>query len=285
MTPMFEQIEIGSSQSLKIKKYQVRNLDIPYHFHPEIEIVLILKSTGKVFIRNAVTPFVPGDLFIFGPNVPHLLINDKIYYNKTFDVEVIVIQFHHDLFNRHLLILPEFRNIQKLLDQSKAGLKFPNIIKESLHDQLIQLLNHSGISRFATVISILDELQTTLQFELVDKFNPRSIDPKVPERIQKINRFLLQNYNRNISLAEVAEIANMNKSSFCRYFKEHTRKTFSQYLNELRIDYASKLLVEDSFSISRICYEIGYNNLPYFIRQFRRIQGMSPKQYREGNQF
>jgi len=280
---MYEQIEIGTSQSLKIKKYLIPYIDIPYHHHPEIELVLVIKSSGKVFIRNSQVSFEPGDMFIFGSNAPHLILNDKEYYNKKLESELIVIQFHHELYKNHLLKIPEFINIQKLFEQSTAGIKFSNIFSTKLYHQIEQLIEYSGIERFTQVFSALDKLQNELQYQLIDKFAVAYSDIEAVERIQKINRFLLQNYNRDILLKEVAEIACLNKSSFCRYFKKHFRKTFTQYLNELRIDYASKLLIEGSFPISRIGYEAGYNNLPYFIRQFNKIVGMTPTQYRESN--
>ncbi|MEM8908087.1 MAG: AraC family transcriptional regulator, partial [Bacteroidota bacterium] len=134
--------------------------------------------------------------------------------------------------------------------------------------------------RLLAMLHLLDQWSGHQPMELIDKLHPDATPPHTPERIQLVQRFLLQQYHRSITLAEVAELASMNKTSFCRYFKECTRKTFSQYLNELRIDYACKLLLEGTFSVSRIGYEVGYNNVPYFLRQFKKIKGLSPKQYR-----
>ncbi|WP_142784097.1 AraC family transcriptional regulator [Changchengzhania lutea] len=280
MNAMFEQIEIGASQSLKIKKYHISNIDIPYHYHPEIEIVLILSSTGKVFVRNSMVVFKPGNLFIFGSNVPHLLINDKIYHNDELEVRLLVIQFHPDLFGNHLFNLPELINVQKLINNSNAGIKLESNKNWSKKNAIVDLLNTNNIERFTKILLMLDRIQRKHKFQFIDKFIECSDSIDIPIRIQNVNRFLLQNYHREISLDEIANIANMNKSSFCRYFKVHTNKTFSEFLNELRVDYASKLLIEGSLSISSIGYEVGYNNLPYFIKRFYKIKGINPKEYR-----
>lgn len=281
MNAMFEQIEIGASQSIKIKKYHISNIDIPYHYHPEIEIVIILTSTGKLFVRNSMVTFKPGDLFIFGSNVPHLLINDKKYHSEELEVKLLVIQFHPDLFEKHLTNLPELANVQNLITSSNAGIKLEqneNLDKENV---IADLLNTNSIERFTKTLLMLDNIQRKHNLLFIDQFVDQKDNADVPVRIQKVNKFLLQNYHREISLDEVSGIANMNKSSFCRYFKTHTNKTFSEFLNELRIEYASKLLIEGSFSISRIGYEVGYNNLPYFIKRFNKVKGMNPKEYRE----
>lgn len=283
MNPMFEQVGIGTSQSLKVKQYVLPNLDIPYHHHPEIEIVFVISSSGKVFVKNSVLPFQKGDLFMFGSNVPHLFINDKVYYDeelKTKEVKLIVIQFHSELFNDKFLRLPEFKGIEKLIHQSMYGIKYSNIPNSEIHHRALELERARGIDRLVKAISLLELLRADHKFEAIDKFGGNDLELKVNTRMEKINRFLLQNYQRDVSLDEVAGIANMTKSSFCRYFKEHARRTFSEYLNELRIDYACKLLMEGSFSISRISYEVGYNSIPYFIQRFRKIHHISPKEYR-----
>ncbi len=280
MNAMFEQIEIGASQSIKIKKYHFSKIDIAYHYHPEIEIVLILSSTGKVFVRNSMVEFKPGDLFIFGSNVPHLLINDKIYLNGELEVKLLVIQFHPDLFGNHLFNLPELMSVQKLINNSNAGIKLESNKKWAKENAIADILNANNIERFTKILLMLDRIQRKHKFVFIDKFSEHNDTTNVPIRIQKVIKFLLQNYHREISLDEVSNIANMNKSSFCRYFKLHTNKTFSEFLNELRIDYASKLLMEGSLSISSIGYEVGYNNLPYFIKRFYKIKGVNPKEYR-----
>ncbi|MBQ4821662.1 AraC family transcriptional regulator [Aquimarina sp. MMG016] len=280
MNTMFEQIDIGVSQSLKIKKYQIPNLDIPYHHHPEIELVLVVRSTGKVFVRNTIKPFSPGDLFVFDANVPHLLINDEEFYNNTLNAEFIVIQIHTDLLKNNLLLLPEFNNIKHLLDRASHGIKFTDIRNSEAFNLIRSAYHKDGIYRLIDVIALLENLNSENDFELMDIISSTPQNLEQPERIQKINKFISQNYHEDISLEEVASIASMNKSSFCRYFKKYTRKTFSQYLNELRVDYASKLLIESSFTVTKICYDVGYNHVPYFIKKFTGIKGLSPKQYR-----
>jgi len=282
MNPMFEQIEIGSNKSLKLKRYVISSLDIPYHYHPEIEIVLVIKSSGNVFVRNSMTHFKPGDVFIFGTNVPHLLVNEQSHYqNENNDVELLVIQFNSTLFNSRLTELAELSQIQRLLTLAHSGLRFHNKLNTDITKHLFELEELSGVELLMKSILLLEKLYLESKFEVIDKLSDQPDQFEVPDRIQKVTRYILNNYNSDITLDEVSKVANMNKTSFCRYFKEHTRKTFSEYINELRIDYACKLLIEGSFTVSYICYEAGYNNLTYFIRQFKKIQKMTPRQYQQ----
>ena len=287
MNPILEQIELGISKSLKIKRYAIQHFNFPYHFHPEIEIVLIVSSFGKVFVRNGMTPFSPGDLFIFGSNVPHLFVSDQSFHSSgEKNVEVILIQFSPQITTESLLMLPELKNVSNLLKMSEAGIKFSAPIHKEVDVLMAGLSEQSRFERLIQVMSILNNLECSSQAQLIDRLPDQdSSHLKQPDRIQNVNRFLVQNYNRDITLDEVATLANMNKASFCRYFKTHTFKTFSEYLNELRTDYASKLLIEGSLSISEICYEVGYNNLPYFIKQFKKFYTLSPKQFRIKNSY
>ncbi|MEM7552104.1 MAG: AraC family transcriptional regulator [Bacteroidota bacterium] len=279
MKALFEQVEVGLSQSLKVRKYQLKNIDVPYHYHPELELVLIIKSTGKIFVRNSMVSFGPGDLFLFGSNVPHVLISDQKYYEQSLEVELLVIQLHQDL-EQLCLQLPEFHSIKNLLELSGAGLKFAGVGHSELGQQLDRTSDAIGFGRLNEFLKVLNSLSENNTHEFIDRIIADGSAAMAPARLQKVKRYLLENYNQDISLADVANVASMNKASFCRYFKEHTRRTFSEYLNELRIDYASKLLIEGSFSITQICYEAGFNYLPYFIKQFKKIQEVTPSQYR-----
>ncbi len=279
MKLLFEHIELGVSESVRIKRYCIQSLNVPYHHHPEIEIVLIVKGSGKVFVRSSLSQFQPGDLFIFGPNTPHTFASDEMHSADKQQIELVVIQLHPN-FEKHILVLPEFNHIEYIFKLSNAGLKIQNIGETNFGMQINRLSSHQGFKRLMLLISFLNEIQRKFKFSFIDRFAYDGSDHVTPERLQKIKKFLSQNFNKDISLEQVAAIANMNKVAFCRYFKEHTRRTFTQYLNEVRVDHASKLLIEGSLPVSTICYEVGYNNLPYFIKQFKKIRGVTPKQYR-----
>jgi AraC-like DNA-binding protein len=277
MKALFEQVEIGPSHSVKVKQYRIPVFDIPYHFHPEVEITLVESSRGKVFVSDSVTDFEPGDLFIFGVNVPHIFVNHKGHSPADAAVVVTVIQFPDDLISR-LAYFPEFKQIEDFIRFSSGGIKVGQA-PASLVQAMGETLRAGGITRFSHVLMLLHQLSQLPYPEPIDKSGNHPVRGGMPERFRSVSRYILSHYHRDISLDEVASVASMNKSAFCRYFKEHARKTFSEYLNELRIDYASKLVLEGSLSISQICFEVGYNNLPYFIKQFKKIKGASPRQY------
>lgn len=280
MNPIFEKIQSKQARSIYVKDYQLSHFDIPYHYHPEVEIVYFKEGTGKVFVEHSMTTFEKGNLFIFGPNVPHLIVEDKKETEEIIDI--LVIQFEAHVFG-DCLKLPEFDNLNTLMNDANSGIKFKNLKNSSSEFLLQDLLKISGLECFLLLMRLLDALKVYDSYKLIGKYHQEIKNVKIPDRLQRVNQYILKNYNSEISLDVASQIANMNKASFCRYFKKHTRKSFGEYINAMRIDYACKLLIEGSLNISSICYEVGFNSFPYFIKLFKRSNGITPKQYRLEN--
>jgi len=284
MKPMLEKISFTADSSVKVFQLSQPNFDIPWHFHPEYEIALILKSHGKQFIGTSVEEFEEGDIFFIGSNVPHVLINDQIYHrgNPDLRAEAIVVQFSENLLCQHLLDRPEFYPIGELLKKSTFGIKLSGPTRNDLHDYLRKMVRQESIIQFAMLIRILNMIERSGDYRLVStQQSEEKKGDKRSKRIEIITEFLLDNYHQDITLRQAARHINMNVSSFCRYFKKHTRKTFSRYLNELRINYACKLLSDETLSVSQICFDVGFNNLSHFYRQFRIVTDKTPKEYRK----
>lgn len=281
-----EEIKIDHQKSFKSQRIDIPFFEVPYHYHPEIEFVLFLKGDGKMFVKDTMVPFSKGSLFIIGSNVPHLPISHPRFKNENSDetIEYIVIQADQSYFEEFLFKLPEISDIKTLIKDSNQGILISNFHKTELFEPLKSLNDLDFFNRLVTFISILNSIKKEHPYKLIDHSNKKNEVMIIDERMKRVNKFLIQNYNKEVSLDEVASIAYMNKASFCRYFKAQTGKTFSTFINDLRIHYSKKLLIEGSYTVKRIAYEVGYNNPTYFIKRFTDKNDVSPKKYRELHQ-
>ena len=283
MNLSIEQIEIDHQKSFRSERIHIPFFDVAYHYHPEIELVLFLRGDGKMFVKDTMVPFSEGTLFIIGSNVPHLPISHPRFKdeNSNETIEYVVIQADQSYFEESLFELPEISDIKALIKDSNQGILISNFHKTNLFEPLKNLNDLDFFDRLMSFISILNKIKKEHSYKLIDHSNKKNEITIIDERMKRVNKFLIQNYNKEVSLDEVAAIAIMNKASFCRYFKAQTGKTFSAYINDLRIHYSKKLLIGGSYTVKRIAYEVGYNNPTYFIKRFTDKNEVSPKKYRE----
>lgn len=253
-----------------------------WHYHPELELVYIKKSTGTRFLGDSIQKFQEGDLVLIGENLPHMWQNDEIYFTEksSLSAEALVIHFNKDFAGKDFLNLPELSPIKELLEVAKRGILFKGNIKPTIARLLENMLQANDFERLIHLIQLLKFL--SMGADLVLLSSPGFVDSFKREekrRLDKIYEYIINHFREEITLEKAADLANMNTSSFCRYFKKTTSKTFSQYLNEVRVGFACRLLMEKNFNISETCYECGFKNISNFNRQFRNIAGMSPSEY------
>ncbi len=255
---------------------------MPWHYHPEYEIVLVLESTGKRFVGSSITDFKVGDLCMIGSYLPHYYRNDEEYYVKDSGIKAksLVMHFLEDFLGEKFMQLPESQGIKALLERSKRGLSFGEKTSAKVLPKFQNLPNLSGMERLLGMIEIL-----TILAESEDKedltTNPISIRNEVDSaRMNKVFEYVMLKYQEEINLRDVADLANMSESAFSRYFKKRTRRTFTQFLAEIRIEHACKLLMVDKQSVAEISFESGFNNLSNFNRQFKAIKKITPLNYR-----
>jgi AraC-like DNA-binding protein len=283
MRPFKEVINYPADSSFLIKYDNLPHFRFPWHFHDECEIVYIIKSYGKKFVGDAVEEFGPGDLSIYGSNLPHFYMSDPAFYvgDPNLRVNAIVIQFPVNYFPPTQLQAAEFVSVKRLLGSISAGLTYSAERAEYGGKILHEIYMANGMERYLLFVKLIDYLGRAESRTIAtpDYINIGSAqeDP----RMAKIYKFTTRNYNRKIVLDEVASVAGMNVSAFCRYFRKKSGKTFAQYVNELRISYACKFLKHGNQTIAHICDEAGFNNLSNFNRQFKSIMGKSPSAYRE----
>lgn len=253
-----------------------------WHYHPELELVLSLKSTGTRFVGDSIKKFEENDVVLIGKNLPHMWLNDETYFakNSTLFAEDIVIHFTKEFLGAEFLNTNEMNHIAELLRKSRYGIKFINPPKKVLADiKKIDALP-SGFKRTLKFVKVLSKLAYHTEFELLASEGfVNSFKQNQNENLDKTYEYIFENFADSISLTDVAKIANMNPSAFSRFFKRVNSKTFSRYLNEVRIGYACKKLIENKSNIAAICYESGFNNISNFNRQFRAIKHMSPSEF------
>jgi len=252
------------------------------HFHPECEIMLVLKGTGIRFVGDSMERFQPGDLVFYGRDIPHFYQNDRNFHQQVSDsaAQAMVIYFKED-FLKELWDMPNVIQLKKLFANSKRGIKFTGRSKIALERQIKQLGEHKdSLAKLIDLLSILQIMADAKEYDLLSSRGfILPVDEDECKRMNNVYQYIINRYADNPSLEDVSTIANMSPSAFCRYFKQHSNKTYTQFLNEIKIGNACKLLMDGRLPISQICFEVGFNNFTHFNAQFRRIVGITPSQY------
>ncbi len=282
MHPKLEKIPSNYTSSIAVKREITPYMDYPWHYHPEFEIIFVEKSYGIRFMGNNIGNFSNGDLMFIGSNLPHVWKNDKDFYqgNNDLIVDVYVIHFREEALKEGFFDLPEFTHIKKLFLLGQQGLLIRGKDHKKISELVKEVVSSSGIDRLTLFLKTLDAIANTEEYDLLSGPGyANSINIADTERINIIMNFIIKNYAQEIKIEEIARLANLTKASFCRYFKSRTHKTCSQFINEIRILNACKLLVNSNMTITQICYETGYNNISHFNRQFRLKTGLTAKEY------
>jgi AraC-like DNA-binding protein len=286
LKPQLHKLPLVNDASFVFNRWDCPYFDKPWHFHQEYELVLIDKSSGIRFIGDNVSNFKEGDLYLIGSNIPHLFRNNEDYYQNNSDLEAgsIFIHFTGEFLGGDFFNLPEMMAVKKLLDQSAFALEIGGKVKENIVSRLYEMCNESAPKRLISLLEILLKLSENKDLTplLSNRFtSPAITHSKDSDRIHKVLEFIMKNFSKTIYVPEIASMLNMSSASFSRYFKHHTRKTFSEYVSEIRISYACQLLMHSEESAARIGYMSGFENLSNFYRQFREITGLTPKEYRQ----
>lgn len=278
MKAIRESIVHSYHHSFTINEFKLDYFDSPWHFHPEFELTYIASGTGTRFIGDSAESFEKGDLVLIGKNVPHYWrCNESFYEHKGKVAHSVVLQFESSLFFDHPL--PEMDGIRMLLKESASGIRFRN---DAIHARrMISLLSTSGMSRLILFYQLLQALSDDSERELLSISQESQLyHAKDNVVFQKVLNHIFDHIHEEVSLAVLCEKISMSPPAFCRYFKKRTKKTFTEYVNRIRIVKASQLLLESDSAVSQIGYECGFNTLSYFNRQFKKYKAMSPKAYR-----
>ncbi|GAL24760.1 transcriptional regulator AraC family [Vibrio variabilis] len=268
-----------TTESFAAYQFEGQNFNHPYHFHHQIEIVVILQSSGKLVVGDHIAPYQQGDIYILGSNLPHAFICSS----RAKTAKSLVIQFERNCFGDQFFELPEFKSVNLLLEQAALGVKIVGNEQEaaSLHHTIRKTCYSDGLDAIIHLLKLLNELSQIEHLETVlDKFHKTEYSFET-HRLNNAINWIDTHYSQPIQLAEVAHLTSLTENAFCRAFKKATGKTFLQYLNDIRVHEAAQLLIESNRSVTDIAYDVGFTNISSFNRYFKKIKGVSPSDLRK----
>lgn len=252
----------------------------PWHYHPECEITYINKGYGVLFIGDKVLNYSKDMLIVIGSNLPHEWRSDY-KENPDFYSQSFAVHFNKNFPGEDFYKIPEAVSINHLLEQSVRGIKINDTAcKKMVKEKLMLLQKTKGIERISILLSILNNLASCQKMEfLSSRAFVSSIDEGHNQRMNQVYKYVMEHFRDEISVDQISREIYMTTTSFCRFFKKRTNKSFMQYVNDIRIGYACKLLLEENYNISQIAYESGFENLSNFNKQFKKIKNITPSRY------
>ena len=278
-----ERIAISSSNPIRARFYDYRGFTYPWHFHSEYELMFVEQGYGKCLVGDSIIDYRAGDLIFFGSGLPHCMQNcPEAEENEAYHVCGVNIQLEKDFMQYSFSHYTQFASIRSLLEKAHRGIRFPLAGKSEIADCLKRIPVAHGVEQMIEILRLLQALSAfpRKQFAASPNYLP---DPSVfgDKKIEKIIAYLNKRYTQPVSLSEIASYTAMNEAAFCRYFKQETGKTFKQYILDMRIGYACKLLAAGRMNVSQISLECGFESTAHFNRNFKRLTGMAPTSYRE----
>lgn len=253
---------------------------IPLHKQDTWELTYIVKGRGNRVMGDSETEFTDGDLMFIPPHIPHWWNFDSDYTETDGRVHNITLTFRTELLDRWASAFPEFTERLERVKTISSAVSFNQDAKNVIADLLMKMQIEDTTEMLPYVMRMILLIEKSESASFVVGHAPET--DRASERLNRIRVFTINNYGRTITIDMVADHVGMNRSSFCTFFKKATGQTYITYLNKLRVDRACQLLRQNSFSVTEVCYMVGFNDVPYFNRCFKNNRGMSPKEYAEG---
>ncbi len=282
MTPRYEKIVYPPTQSFRAEEWRMERFEGPWHFHPEIELTLIVSGQGQRMVGDSLEPFSKSDLVLLGPEVPHVWQSLKNDHNQLPAIAT-VIQFHRDFLGTDFWQCPELAPICHLLDCSRLGLVFPEEISTHLRAEIRRIPKLKGFPALVALLKLLGKLSTaSINARPLCSLNyAPSLNPEAGERIARVIAYASQNLDKSPRLTELAQVAAMTPPAFSRYFKSVTGRSPTDFLSDLRIEQCARLLRETGLPITRIAEMVGFSTITSFNRRFKERMHSTPRDYRK----
>ena len=255
------------------------DFDFPIHFHPEYELNFIKDGKGvRRVVGDSLQEIEDVELVLVGPNLVH---GWELHNCTCSRIHEITIQFHDDLFDEKLLSRRIFKPIKDMFNRSNHGIAFSKKATNDVMSRILRLSKIDSIDYFLELISILHDLAISRNQHLLSSYMSQNKNFENSDKIKVIYEYIQENYNRKVSLNEISDLVNMSQVSFNRFIKSRTGKTFVEYLNDTRISFATRWLIETDLSIGEIGYKCGFNNIANFNRVFKKLKNCTPSEFRE----
>jgi AraC-like DNA-binding protein len=281
--PVVLEKNIGSQQeSVTVLDLREKFFDPNWHFHPHYQLFTVLEGTGTRFIGDSIQYFEPGDTVFLGPNLPHLWRSDKTYFenNPGLKTHGIVLYFTKDFLGNDFFGKSEMAGLKDFLENSNRGMVWSGKTQSLIIEKLLELVNIKGFRRILSLLDLLHILSQSKDYQFISNENYTNLHKlSETERMQKVYEYVSKNFKESIKLCDIAEKVNMSEAAFCRYFKKRTNRSFVDFVNEIRIGNACKLLSQNTMNVSSICFESGFNTISNFNFHFKKIVGKTPSEY------
>lgn len=283
MKPQLLKVPHHPLSSFSVRQDKVPHMNNRWHYHIEAELIHFKKGNGTQFIGDHIQNFKDGDVILVGSNLPHYWRFDDGYFNNDANVcaDVLVAHFRENFWGDQFLNLPENKGIRNVFEKAKRGICIQGPVKVEIGLLLEKMLETEGSRRVMLLIEALALIAENEVAPLASIGFNNDFKEVEHDRINAIYEFTLANYRRKISTEEIAAVASISPHSFCRYFKSRTRKTYSQFINEIKVGQICKMLIEDKISIKQICFESGFQNFASFHKYFKQVTGKTPLQYQK----
>ena len=278
MKPLFENLKPVPECSFIVRTFDLEQFTVPFHFHPEFELTMILKGRGKRYVGTNMEDFEHNDLVLIGPDLPHCWKSEK-----EDGVKSVVIHFTNNFLGEAFFDKPELSNIQNMLKRSASGIRFyGETAKNAAPGMALIAVEENPFRKMIRLLDILDNLAGSAEFQLLDHGGTVAQLPHInKERMNAALGYIVDNFRHDIVLNEVAAEVNMSPNAFCKYFKKATDKTFMETVIDYRINFAMQQLLSTEKPVAQIAMESGFGDVSHFYKLFKRMIKKSPLQYRK----
>lgn len=284
MKPILRKFIPAQNQSFFVQTVKGKDMVNPWHYHPEIEIVYLKNSMGTFAAGDYMGNFAPGDVLIFGAHLPHTTVHEPQYIHPSKSKgEAITIHFQLENIGLDLLSKPEMTSVNSLLTNIlPRGILLKGRTRKFVMESMMSIIHLPPAKKLLCLLAILEEVAGSGEYDILAGQGYANIASDYDNsRLKAVYQYTFENYHRPVYLEDLAAITHLTRQSFCRFFKNTNRKTYFQFLMEVRIGQACRLLADDNLTIQDISNNCGYNNMAHFIRQFRKVTGQNPLHYRK----
>ena len=284
MKPILVRQRNNLNTSIEIDGEEYNYFYNPWHYHPELELTLVIKSFGQRQVGDSIENFGPGDLVLVGSNLSHVWKNDEAFLkdDSSMKAQAIVVKFLPEFAGKNFFDRPEMLKIRYLIEESAPfGVKLTGILRDEVEQIMLKLPGMDDTGRIIQLLHILHLASGSGDYRLLSSISYRSNKTENSHRINVVLDYIMEHYQEDLKLETVAGLINMNRNAFCRFFKQGTRKNLFTVIQEVRIGKACQFLMETEMNVLQVCYACGFGNISGFNRAFKKITGQVPLSYRK----